>query len=108
MENGFSLRPKNARYMWMKLIDRVAAPQRIPAEPRAHLVQRGIYVRRPDARRRAVLAAAFGGAPIEQAQLRSRAQVRQDHPQQPKFRTGVLGKPARKQFPGDVAQRALL
>src|SRR6185437_6776368 len=111
------------------------APQRIPAEPCAHLVQRGVYARRSGvgrATRRAwrgpfpsavsgVLGtslrkswrparalAARGGLPVEQAELRGGAQVGQDHPQQPKFRTRVLFEPARKQLPSDIAQRPLL
>ena len=39
---GFSLRPKNVRYIGSMLLDRVAAAQCLGAEAPAHLVQRRI------------------------------------------------------------------
>src|SRR5262249_285142 len=83
--------PKKDRYMKRMLLDRITAPQCPAAETRPRLIEG-----RLQASRTARL--------LEQPQLRGRRQLSEDHPQQPKFPTGVGCEPPAKQLgrpPGD-------
>src|SRR6516165_10904175 len=91
MANGFSLRPKNDRYMKRMLLDRITAPQCPVPESRPRFIEGRVQ--------------APGTAHVlEQPELRAGRQLSEDHSEQAKFRTRVGAEPPREQFrrhPGD-------